>query len=89
MAAVPVKTRAQSDACWTALVSRYPWHVPTALRILYCESRGYPGAVNRKSGAAGLFQIYPAQPGSLDPETNAAQAWAKYQARGWQPWVCR
>lgn len=43
------------------------------------------------SQAAGIgmraFQIYPAQPNSLDPIANIHQAYKKWLARGFQPWV--
>lgn len=50
------------------------------------ESGGCPGKINADSGACGLWQIYPPQPGCTDPATNAAQAFAKYQASGLSPW---
>lgn len=43
---------------WTDLVAAYDWDVPTALRVIDCESSGDPGAINPYSGAAGLFQLY-------------------------------
>lgn len=50
------------------------------------ESGGCPGAINPSSGACGLWQIYPAQPGCTDPATNAALAYEKYKASGLSPW---
>lgn len=84
------KTVAEAHACWDGLIASYPWNTTTAFRIMYCESKGNPHAVGiptRWGRAQGLFQILPG--GSFDPATNAQQAWAKYQARGWAPWVCR
>lgn len=60
--------------------------VPMMVRIAFRESRFDPGAVNSSSGACGLWQIYPAVPGCLNPATNAALAYAKYQASGLAPW---
>ena len=42
---------------WRQLVAGYDWDVDTALAVITCESRGDPGAVNRFSGASGLFQL--------------------------------
>jgi soluble lytic murein transglycosylase-like protein len=43
---------------WRALVAAYPdWDPDLALAVIACESRGDPGAVNPRSGAAGLFQL--------------------------------
>lgn len=54
--------------------------------IAYRESRFNPGAINSSSGACGLTQIFPAQPGCLDPARNMEMAYAKYQASGLAPW---
>lgn len=72
------------------MLAQYGWNLATAQRILFCESRGDQNAVGpqtRYGRAQGLMQILPG--GSFDPATNIAQAWQKYQARGWQPWVCK
>lgn len=50
------------------------------------ESGGCPWKINPESGACGLWQIYPAQPGCTDPAANAAMAYEKYQDRGLSPW---
>lgn len=43
---------------WRALVASYPdWDPNVALAVIACESGGDPGAVNRSSGASGLFQL--------------------------------
>jgi hypothetical protein len=44
-------------------------------------------AINLSSGACGLWQLYPC-PGlqALNPATNAALAYAKYEASGFAPW---
>lgn len=60
--------------------------IPTMLYIIDRESGGDPNAINASSGACGLTQIYPAQPGCLDPMTNLRMAYAKYQASGLSPW---
>lgn len=71
---------------WAELLARYGWDVREALAVLDCESRGDPWALNPSSGACGLFQHLPCE-GQGDPETSVARAWAKYEARGWQPWI--
>jgi hypothetical protein len=61
--------------------------IPTMVAIAYRESHYNAHAVNLSSGACGLWQLYPC-PGIayLDPATNAAGAFAKYQASGLAPW---
>jgi soluble lytic murein transglycosylase-like protein len=45
---------------WRPIVASYvDWDADTAIRIIGCESRGDPAAVNPSSGAAGLFQTMP------------------------------
>jgi peptidoglycan hydrolase CwlO-like protein len=67
-----------------------------ALRVAKCESNYNPYAVNRSSGASGLFQFLPstwaASPyhaqSVFDPSANAhAAAWL-YQRSGPGQWVC-
>jgi len=67
-----------------------------ALRVAKCESNYNPYAVNRSSGASGLFQFLPSTwAGSpyhaqsvFDPSANAhAAAWL-YQRSGPGQWVC-
>lgn len=60
--------------------------ISTMLYYSHRESGNCPGAINSSSGACGLFQIYPAQPGCTDPATNARLAYEKYQASGFSPW---
>jgi hypothetical protein len=75
---------------WRPLVTAYfpAARVDEALSVIHCESQGDPDAVNRWSGAAGLFQFVPstwawASAGAgfdgvspLSPEANiAAAAW--------------
>ena len=55
-------------------------------RIAIAESGGQVDIVN-SIGASGLWQIYPAQAGSLNALTNAQQAVAKYEASGYYPWI--
>jgi hypothetical protein len=91
---------------WRPLVATYfpSVDVDRALRILACESKGDPHAVNPTSGAAGLFQHIPrfwderstaaGYGGSdiFDPVANiAVAAWLAYDAPagGWQHWVCK
>lgn len=59
--------------------------IPTMVAIAFRESRFDPSAQN-PSGACGLWQIYPAQAGCLNPVTNAALAYQKYLAAGLTPW---
>lgn len=86
--AQPVSRGTTRTACggWYDLVASYDWPVDTACRILLCESNGDADAVNRSSGATGLFQILR---GPTDPADNVALAHDMWAHRGWQPWVCR
>jgi hypothetical protein len=68
-----------------------------ALRVAKCESQYNPYAVNRSSGAAGLFQFLPSTWASLpqhnqsvfDPTANAQAAAVLYQRSGPGQWVCQ
>jgi len=80
---------ARAHACWDGLLAQYPWSTSKAFAVMMCESGGDPynvGPPTRYGTAKGLMQVLP--DGSFDPATNMAQAWDKYKARGWQPWVC-
>jgi len=75
---------------WRPLVR---WHWPAhlverALWVMRLESGGNPLARN-PSGAAGLFQLYPAPAGWANPDTNIWYAyWKKYRPAGsFSPWV--
>jgi hypothetical protein len=75
---------------WRPLVR---WHWPAhlverALWVMKLESGGSPTARN-PSGAAGLFQLYPAPAGWANPDTNVWYAyWKKYRPAGsFSPWV--
>ena len=57
----------------------------TAAAIALAESGGDPKIVN-SIGASGLWQIHPAEPGSLNALQNARQAVRKYSESGWRPW---
>lgn len=70
--------------------------VTWAERVAMCESGDNPNAVNRSSGAEGLFQIMPstwagtpyASQSEFDPVANAkAAAWI-YAHRGGSAWTC-
>ena len=74
-----------------------PGAVTWAMRVAQCESQYNPFAVNRVSGAAGLFQFLPstwasspfARQSVFDPVANAnAAAWL-YQHAGASQWQCR
>ena len=67
-----------------------------ALKVAKCESNYNPYAVNRSSGASGLFQFLPSTwalspyhaQSVFDPSANAhAAAWL-YQRSGPGQWVC-
>jgi soluble lytic murein transglycosylase-like protein len=68
-----------------------------ALRVAKCESGYNPNAVNRSSGASGLFQFMPATWASLpqhnqsvfDPVANAQAAAVLYQRSGPNQWSCK
>jgi hypothetical protein len=68
-----------------------------ALRVAKCESGYNPNAVNRSSGASGLFQFLPATWASLpqhnqsvfDPVANAQAAAVLYQRSGPNQWSCK
>ena len=62
-----------------------------------CESGYNPNAVNRSSGASGLFQFMPSTWAHLpwagqsvfDPVANAQAAAYYYQHSGAGPWSCK
>jgi hypothetical protein len=68
-----------------------------ALRIAKCESGYNPNAVNRSSGASGLFQFMPSTWAALpwagqsvfNPVANAQAAAYYYQHSGAGPWQCK
>ncbi len=67
-----------------------------ALRVAYCESRYNPLAVNRYSGASGLFQFMPSTwnanfPGQniWDPHAQARAALVFYNAGRQSAWTCK
>jgi hypothetical protein len=74
-----------------------PAPVAWALRIAACESGYNPFAVNRSSGAAGLFQFLPstwahspwAAQSPFDPIANSQAAAWLYARSGPGPWVCQ
>jgi hypothetical protein len=77
---------------WRPLIR---WYWPAALVdkavwVVARESGGCPTALNRWSGAAGLFQLCPAPDGWSNPAINVRLGYAKYRAAGgWSPWsVC-
>lgn len=87
-----------------ALVSAYfeEEDVNRAIRVAWCESRFDPEAIDRRTGAMGLFRHLPRYwaerasaagfPGAepTDPEAStAAAAWAVYEGGGWDVFTCR
>lgn len=76
-------------------VAKYKWNVEVAMAVMRAESRCNPHAANWDdshnvcTGSFGLFQISCHSGQVYDPSKNIEIAWAKYVARGWQPWgVC-
>ena len=71
--------------------------VTWALRVAACESGYNPYAVNRSSGAAGLFQFLPstwahspwAAQSPFDPVANSQAAAWLYSRSGPNQWVCQ
>jgi soluble lytic murein transglycosylase-like protein len=88
---------------WRGLVAEFfpADQVDRALRVMWCESKGDPGAVNGRSGAAGLFQHLPkywddraakagwAGADIFDPTANVAVAAWLWRWGGWGHWSCR
>lgn len=87
-----------------ALVSLYfeEEDVNRAVRVAWCESRFDPEAIDRRTGAVGLFRHLPRYwserassagfPGAepTNPEAStAAAAWAVYEGGGWDVFTCR
>ena len=74
-----------------------------AVRVAQCESELRPSALNRSSGASGLFQVMgryhasrfeqvtgePFYDGRFNPDANAQFAADLYRRQGWHPWVCK
>lgn len=84
------KTRPVMVACWTPIVTRYPWpNLNRVWNVMACESEGDQAATGiptRYGRARGLLQILN---GPYDPAANVARAWE--MSRGgtdWSPWDC-
>src|SRR2546421_920251 len=68
-----------------------------ALRVAKCESGYNPNALNRSSGASGLFQVLPSTWASMpqhnqsvfNPVANAQAAAVLYQRSGPNQWSCK
>ena len=83
---------------WSGLlIAHFPEsQIPTALRIIACESGGNPLAKNKSSGASGLFQIMPFWADHLgiprdalfDPSVNTEVALYVWEVQGWNAWSC-
>lgn len=63
-------------------------------RVMRCESRCNPNAINKSSGASGLFQYigkwHPAMVGKVfDGDESIKYALMKYRAGGAQLWECK
>lgn len=77
-------------ACWTPLVSRYPWpSLGRVWSVMTCESQGDQNATGmptRAGRARGLLQL---MEGPYDPAQNIAGAWTKSKhGTDWSPWDC-
>ena len=78
-----------------------PWAAGHLRRISWCESKWFPGAYNRSSGAAGVFQFLPgtwryasraAGFGGASVFDAVANVWSAtwlYRTDGPRHWVCR
>jgi len=74
-------------ARWYPQLAPYPWPIAEMEKIMCRESGGNPLAVNRFSGACGLFQLLSCPPGGLDGFTNIRLAYLdKYRPSGLAPW---
>jgi hypothetical protein len=78
------------------LVCSYAWPCDQALKVMWCESGGRPGAVGRDVNY-GLFQLNQVHArriadfwnGWMDPAKNVQWAFEIWSRRGWQPWGCK
>lgn len=73
------------EGLWTG-AGGAPELAPIMAAIALAESAGEAGARNASSGACGLWQINPRQPGCEDPAQNARMAVAKYRSQGLGAW---
>jgi hypothetical protein len=100
--APPADTGPMSEDEMRGIIALFfnPEDVDLALEVSYCESRWDPGATNRSSGAAGLFQHIPrfwaersvaagwGGADIYDPHANTAvSAWLVYEGGGWVHWA--
>ena len=81
---------------WSLVAIHFPAdQIPTALRIIDCESAGDPNAHN-PSGASGLFQVMPfwadyfgyARSDLFAANLNVEIARKVWDAQGWGAWSC-
>ncbi len=88
----PLKTR---EELILDEIKLYEWDTTTALAIAKAESGLDPHAINKTSGAMGLFQILPLhcyrlidQPCDklLELKYNVLMAYALWRENGWTPW---
>lgn len=92
----------EPDALVTAadvagLIALYPWPYQEAVRIATCESNLRADALNRASGAAGVFQIVPRWHGwrvgpaesLFNPAVNVRVAFEIWGEQGWNAWECK
>ena len=90
--ATPVQAYPTNCEAYRPIISKYGWNVEVAMNVMRVESGCNPNAANLNDnhgvciGSFGLFQISCHGGQIYNPEQNIAAAWAKYQARGWQPW---
>ncbi len=97
---VPTLELPARTAQWADLVALHfePSDVDLALRVMHCESSGHPEAINRASGASGLYQHLPrfwdersalagVHQSIFDAEANiTVAAWLVYEGGGWRHW---
>lgn len=77
---------------WRGLIERYEgWDVEKMLRIVQCESSGDPDIISLPDYDGirnyGGFQHHGDPFAAGHPEYSTHQAYLKWQARGYQPWV--
>ncbi len=88
-----------SGSVASMISSAFGGYAGSALAVARCESGLNPGAVNRSSGAAGVFQFLPSTwRGTSYAGYSPFNAWANIQAAhqvfvrdgySWREWVCQ
>jgi soluble lytic murein transglycosylase-like protein len=94
---VPMPAGEIQRLIWNTFAPLGPDAQAWALRVAYCESRYRPDAVNKRSGAMGLFQFLPstwaftpyAKQSAFDPVANTQAALWLYKRDGPSQWSCK